>query len=229
LEALIAGKDESHGLARLGHKAALLTELGTDSEGDLIAAHLRSAGVELLLGRRSAAPTPSAVVTLDEAGKAIYASNIRWTLERDRVLPTDPRHVHFGSIAALADPGAETVRSVVRRLSAHATISYDPNVRAMLRGDPAHVIGKAERCIALSDIVKASDHHQHGGSPSSAATMPSRCRAPDVHQRADMAQRVPQRPGRRLFERAQLGRPRKRPTQLRQAPRKTRVMPRAGP
>ena len=148
----------AYGLARLGRETALLTELGADPAGELIAAHLREAGVELLADRRGTAPTPSAVVTLDEAGQADYAFDIRWTLGRGRAEPpVRPRHVHFGSIAALADPGAATVRALVSRLREHATVSYDPNVRAELLGDRADVIGKVERCIALSDIVKASD------------------------------------------------------------------------
>jgi len=148
----------AYGLARLGRETALLTELGADPAGELIAAHLRGAGVELLADSRTAAPTPSALVTLDGAGKADYAFDIRWTLGWERAeIPISPHHVHFGSIAALADPGAATVLKLVSRLRGYATVSYDPNVRAELLGDPAEAIGKVELCVALSDIVKASD------------------------------------------------------------------------
>ena len=41
----------AYGLARLGRETALLTELGADPAGELIAARLREAGVELLACR----------------------------------------------------------------------------------------------------------------------------------------------------------------------------------
>lgn len=46
---------------------------------------------------------------------------------------------------------------LVGRLREHASVSYDPNVRAELLGDRASAADKAERCVAVSDIVKASD------------------------------------------------------------------------
>lgn len=148
----------AYGLARLERPTTLLTELGADPAGELIAAHLRGAGVTLPADHRGDGPTPSAVLTLDEAGKAAYTFDIHWTLARSRAeLPTAPRHVHFGSIAALLPPGATTVHELVMRLREHATVSYDPNIRAELMGDRDDVIGKVESCVALSDIVKASD------------------------------------------------------------------------
>jgi fructokinase len=146
------------GLARLGRDTTLLTELGADPEGELIAAHLRGAGVTLLTDHRDTAPTPSAAVTIDADGKAAYEFDIHWTLARDRAeLPINPCHVHFGSIGALLAPGAATVHNLVTRLRAHSTVSYDPNVRADLLGDRTNLITQVEICIALSDIVKASD------------------------------------------------------------------------
>lgn len=149
----------AYGLALLGRRrTALLTELGDDAAGRLIADRLLGAGVELHADRRGPAPTASAVVTLDEDGKATYAFDIRWTLAPDRAeVASPPRHVHFGSIAAFAEPGAGTVYDLVRTLGGQATVSYDPNVRADLVGDRAEAVAGAERCVALADVVKASD------------------------------------------------------------------------
>lgn len=148
----------AYGLARLGRSTALLTELGDDAAGALIAEHLRGVGVELHADRRGPAPTPSAVVALDEAGRATYEFDIRWTLPPERaVVAFRPRHVHLGSIAAFADPGSATVLETARRLRDHATVSYDPNVRADLLGDRKDAVAKAGHCVAVSDIVKASD------------------------------------------------------------------------
>ena len=66
-------------------------------------------------------------------------------------------HVHTGSIAATLEPGASAVLPTIQRARPNATISYDPNVRPSLMGDPHEVRGKIEALIGLSDVVKASD------------------------------------------------------------------------
>ncbi|MEV6008379.1 carbohydrate kinase [Streptomyces sp. NPDC051976] len=146
----------AYGLARLGRPTALLTQLGDDPAGALITAHLRSAGVELLDDGQRGVATPTAVVTLDAQGKASYDFAIRWTL---RPVPpaVAPRHVHLGSIAAVTAPGADAVRESAALLRPRATVSYDPNVRPALLGDHARAVADVERCVALSDLVKASD------------------------------------------------------------------------
>lgn len=77
----------AYGLARLGHRPTLLTQLGPDPNGRLIRDHLASAGVTLRTDG-APAPTPSAAVTLDGAGQASYAFDIAWTLARS---PWNPR------------------------------------------------------------------------------------------------------------------------------------------
>lgn len=69
----------AYGLARLGHGATLLTQLGPDGNGRLIRDHLTGAGVEVRTDDATA-PTPSAAVTLDGAGRAAYTFEIGWTL-----------------------------------------------------------------------------------------------------------------------------------------------------
>ncbi|MGW2086755.1 carbohydrate kinase family protein [Streptomyces sp. NPDC001880] len=145
----------AYGLARLGHGATLLTQLGPDGNGRLIRDHLAGAGVEVRTDGATA-PTPSAAVTLDGAGRAAYTFEITWTLgpvSLDRA----PHHVHTGSIAAVMEPGEATALGAVESLRTSATVSYDPNVRPGLMGEHASAVRKAERCVALSDVVKASD------------------------------------------------------------------------
>ncbi|MFJ1586341.1 carbohydrate kinase [Streptomyces sp. NPDC088197] len=146
----------AYGLARLGHATALLTQLGDDPSGKLITDHLRSAGVHLLADGRHDVRTPTAVVTLDEQGAARYDFDIAWTLGPVEP-PTALRHVHVGSIAAVAEPGAATTVDLAARLRADATVSYDPNIRPELMGTHELGVAGVERCVALSDLVKASD------------------------------------------------------------------------
>ncbi|MFB7673892.1 carbohydrate kinase [Kitasatospora purpeofusca] len=154
----------AYGLARLGEPVALLTQLADDPYGRLIRAHLESAGVTLLPGAEAAevpevadAPrTPSAVVRLDEQGRAQYAFDIGWTLAPVE-LPFRPGHLHIGSIAAVTGPGAAAVLALFERWRGRAGVSYDPNVRPALMGEHAEAVRRVERCAALADLVKASD------------------------------------------------------------------------
>ena len=146
----------AYGLARLGRRVTLVTQLGADADGGLIRTHLASAGVDVLTdGART--PTPAAVVTLDAGGHASYAFDIGWSLGPVAVPVPPPDHVHIGSVAAVADPGADTVLALVEALRPAASVSYDPNVRPVLMGDHARAVARVERCVALSDLVKASD------------------------------------------------------------------------
>ncbi|MFH9610609.1 carbohydrate kinase [Streptomyces sp. NPDC017448] len=145
----------AYGLARLGHRAVLLTQLGPDGNGRLIREHLASGGVEVRTDGSTTA-TPSAVVTLDGAGRAAYAFDVTWDLSPVAVAPA-PAHVHTGSIGAVAEPGSATVLELVRAARPTATVSYDPNVRPALMGDRAAAVRRVEECVALSDLVKASD------------------------------------------------------------------------
>ncbi|OCC10357.1 carbohydrate kinase [Streptomyces sp. PTY087I2] len=145
----------AYGLARLGHDTTLLTQLGADDHGRLIRDHLAAAGVEVRTDG-AIGPTPSAVVTLDGQGHATYAFDVGWTLG-PVVLDRTPGHVHTGSIAAVVEPGAATVLAALESLRAAATVSYDPNVRPALMGERTRAVDRVERCVALSDVVKASD------------------------------------------------------------------------
>ncbi|MFE3150551.1 carbohydrate kinase [Streptomyces sp. NPDC059218] len=145
----------AYGLARLGHATTLLTQLGPDENGRLIRDHLAGAGVEVRTDDATAA-TPSAAVTLDGDGRAAYTFEIAWALGPVS-LDRPPRHVHTGSIAAVMEPGAATVLGAVESLRTAASVSYDPNVRPELMGDHDSAVRRVERCVALSDVVKASD------------------------------------------------------------------------
>ncbi|KQV13267.1 MULTISPECIES: hypothetical protein [unclassified Kitasatospora] len=123
--------------------------------GDLIRAHLRSAGVSVLTDDQ-APPTPTAIVTLDERGSAAYEFAIEWSLRQAAVPPA--RYVHLGSLASVLEPGADTARRLLRELRrSGATVSYNPNIRPALFGEREDGIAAVEECVALSHVVKASD------------------------------------------------------------------------
>ena len=140
-------------LGRLGRAPRLLTSLADDAHGRAVRAWLEESGVGV-----TAVPadrTATATARLDDGGSATYEFDLRWSLPV--VPPLRAGIVHIGSVAALLDPGAAAVRDIVSRLRSSALVTYDPNTRPALLGDPSAVRGQVEDLVNLSDIVKASD------------------------------------------------------------------------
>ncbi|GAA6524361.1 PfkB family carbohydrate kinase [Intrasporangium sp. DVR] len=144
------------GLAALDHPVALATWIATDEEGNRIAEHCRERGVDLTPGSQGAPFTSVAHATLDESGAATYRFDLEWQLAPVPGLP-DFDHLHTGSIAAVLEPGGSAVRHTLRTARPTATISYDPNARPSLMGDPEQARLLIEECVALADVVKVSD------------------------------------------------------------------------
>ena len=149
------------GLARLGEAVHFATRTGRDRYGELVREHLTGSGVRLTEGSVSDAPTSTATVTLDAHGSAGYAFDIGWDLppgaDLVRGRPAGYAHLHTGSIAATLAPGAEQVLAAVRAAGPTTTVSYDPNLRPALLGDPAVERPRIEALVAAADLVKASD------------------------------------------------------------------------
>lgn len=144
------------GLARLGREAHLLSWFAEDEGGAALRAHLAGSGVHLVEGSAGAARTSSAVATLDATGAASYEFDIDWQLPSEPV-SIDPVVVHTGSIAAVLDPGARDVLTLVGSHRGTATVTYDPNMRPALMGSPAQAAARVEPLLELADVVKVSD------------------------------------------------------------------------
>ncbi|MDP5128669.1 MAG: PfkB family carbohydrate kinase, partial [Pontimonas sp.] len=89
---------------------------------------------------------------------ASYVFDLLWDV-KPAMVPRHPfSHVHIGSIGATLEPGSTgVVQIVTEQRAAGASISYDPNVRPSIMGNPGDVRERIEELIALSHIVKASD------------------------------------------------------------------------
>jgi len=144
------------GLARLNHDVIFTTHIGDDERGTRIVRHLENEGVSLTEGSQEAQQTSVATSTLDPSGAATYRFDLAWELAANQPLQ-GMAHVHTGSLAVTLEPGASTVLTAIQSARPSATISYDPNVRPSLMGDPTEVRAKIEQLVGLSDVVKASD------------------------------------------------------------------------
>jgi len=146
------------GLARLGRRVDLLTWLAVDAYGDLVRRHLDASGVRVLQGDRTPATTPVATAHLDAQGVATYEFDLEWDLPSswDEV-DEDALVVHTGSIATVLRPGGPKVADLVESRRTVSTVTYDPNLRPALMGDPADVLPVVERLVRAADVVKVSD------------------------------------------------------------------------
>jgi fructokinase len=144
------------GLARLGRHPALLTRIGDDDRGRAVRTHLEASGVRLVPGSVTGERTSTATVNVDEAGVAGYDFNLDWRLPAD-VVPDFGACLHTGSIATYLAPGSDAVLALVDKAVGRATISYDPNARPLLMGDPEQARLRVASLVARADVVKVSE------------------------------------------------------------------------
>jgi fructokinase len=150
------------GLARLGEPVALMARLAGDAFGRLLRGHAERNGVDLSAAAVAAEPTTLAVVSLDERGGATYDFYLDGTADwqwktSEMSLPRGTEIVHFGSLASWTPPGDSVIREVVRVRGGTSLVSYDPNVRPALLGEPARGRDLVRGAAALATVVKASE------------------------------------------------------------------------
>jgi len=153
----------SVGLARLDCPVHLLTRIGSDAHGAVLAGYLEAAGVPLVAGSIVEGTTSTATATLDATGSARYEFLIDWSLDFVSQLPRSSvvhtsAIVHTGSIAAFLEPGASQLETLLEAaLQRKAIITVDPNIRPSIIGSPADSLSVVERLAALATVVKVSD------------------------------------------------------------------------
>jgi fructokinase len=150
------------GLGRLGAPTSFISRISTDANGENLAAALRCAGVDLGLVARDAKPTTLAFVMRGTAQTGSrYAFYIDGTAYDGAwpfpaAWPRGARHLHVGSFSAL-ERHSDEVAEALRSARAHATTSFDPNIRPFVTPDRASVVARVERQVALASFVKASE------------------------------------------------------------------------
>jgi fructokinase len=147
------------GLARLGNPVTLKTRLGRDAFGTMIREHLEASGVVVDAGPDEKAVSTSLAIATLAAGIASYDFRIEWDVPSLLPLPVETRCLHTGSLGTVLPPGNANVVDLMAREHerGRVTVSYDPNVRPALMGEPAAARPDVERLVALSDVVKVSD------------------------------------------------------------------------
>ena len=151
------------GLARLGVPARMLARIADDMLGRRLRDHLAANDVDLAHVVAATEQTSMAMVALGADGVPSYDFRIagtadwQWTPDELKGALDGPVvALHSGSLALTMQPGAAVLRELMAKAAATATISYDPNCRPMLMGDPADVLAGVHELLAVADVVKVS-------------------------------------------------------------------------
>lgn len=144
-------------LGRLGRDVHLATWIGKDSRGDAIVDHFSASKVTVTPESLLAPYTSTALAKLDERGAAQYVFDFDWSPVAPLPLSGEETVVHAGSISATQKPGAETVLDALIRARTHAVVTFDPNARPSLMGEPHDALAQLSRFICVADVVKVSD------------------------------------------------------------------------
>lgn len=149
--------------SRLEVPNAFLGRISRDFFGDQLVAYLEENGVGTDMIVRDEALSTLAFVSKSSSGEVRYAFFANGAADRNFVLsdipalPEEVRAVQFGSISLVADPGGETILTLVERERANRVISFDPNIRESLIEDETEYRKRLDRAVAASTIVKVSD------------------------------------------------------------------------
>jgi fructokinase len=150
-------------LSRLGVPARMLARIADDMLGRRVHAHLTVNGVELDHTVRATEQTSVAMIALGPDGGASYDFRVTgtadWQWRREELVGALDGPVvalHAGSLALTTPPGAAVLRELMVGAAETVTVSYDPNCRPLLMGDPADVLRGVHELLAVADLVKVS-------------------------------------------------------------------------
>lgn len=151
-------------LARLDENARIFARIGSDAFGTQLAANLRRNGV--LLDHVVAAPERSslAVAQMREDGSADYefylenTADWQWQPSELSALAAGARAIHFGSLAATINPGADVIADRIGQIyrADEVIISLDLNIRPSLGFSVERERARVEHLVAHAHVVKAS-------------------------------------------------------------------------
>lgn len=143
----------------------LWSKVGADSLGKFLVEQLTEMGLNMdgILWDRTH-PTKIALVGVDENGERTFEFHNRDSAER-YIRPGDlnaaelrTAHIfHFGGVALLGEVTADTVFRLLKQAKdARCLVSFDPNIRLNLCGEPDRLMKKIEQALPLVDILKMS-------------------------------------------------------------------------
>lgn len=152
-------------LGRLDVPVSFACPVSTDRFGDMIVEKLFGSKVDLAAPDRVTAPSPLAVVTLDDNGVPSYNFYREGTADRqiddrfiEQCLGTDFDLLHIGG-TALADAGDfnQWIKLIKAAKDNSKLVSIDPNIRPTLITDMQDYTARLASAFSYADIIKASN------------------------------------------------------------------------
>lgn len=149
------------GLARLGRRAALCTEISSDRLGKQLEASLRHEGVDLSFVRRADGATPLALVDIDAHGVPEYGFHgLRQMCLHPVAATFAGRHeeitgIHVGSCPIVSERSAEKLLTLVAE-AGDRIVSLDPNIRLAVEPDAAMWRRQVDRFRGHAHLIKTS-------------------------------------------------------------------------
>lgn len=154
-------------LQRSGIDTALRARFSKDAAGRSLRAHNAAEGLDLSAAPDAEEPASIVEVRLAADGQPSYvfrlagAADWQWTdAELATPLPSGTQLVHFGSIAAVWQPGAGRMREWISGLQPRPLVSFDPNARpaaASTEAEAQLMRDGIEAWVRIADFVKVSD------------------------------------------------------------------------
>ena len=151
-------------IARLERPVAYLGRLSRDRFGQRLEALLAEDGVRLDAIVHTGEPTTLALADVDELGVARYRFYTEGTaaagLTSEAALaarPDEVQIVHAGTLGLVLEPTASALEAVIARLSGHATVFIDPNVRPDIIPDAGPYRERLARVLSRSHVLKVSE------------------------------------------------------------------------
>jgi fructokinase len=151
-------------IGRLERPVAYLGRMSRDRFGQRMEALLAEDGVRLDSIVHTDEPTTLALADVDPLGVARYRFYTEGTaaagLTAEAALAARPDEVtivHAGTLGLLLEPVASALEAVIARLSGHAMIVLDPNIRPDVISDPEPYRARLKRLLAMSHVLKVSE------------------------------------------------------------------------
>ena len=151
-------------IARLERPVAYLGRLSRDRFGQRLEALLAEDGVRLDAIVHTGEPTTLALADVDELGVARYRFYTEGTaaagLTSEAALaarPDEVQIVHAGTLGLVLEPTASALEAVIARLSGHAMVFVDPNVRPDIIPDASAYRERLARVLSQSHVLKVSE------------------------------------------------------------------------
>lgn len=147
------------GLARLGKRVALATQISNDARGRSLRSALERNGVEASFLRPSPRPTPTATVRIEASGVPCYRFAGLAELEIHPVAPigADVTCLHLGSYALVSPRSSAALLDLFGTSSGERLRSVDPNVRLTMEPSVERWRAAVGAFAALTHVLKVSE------------------------------------------------------------------------